>query len=1137
MSDHVAIDPTEGGPPPLLGRDREMRSLEEGLVDAAHGRGSLYLITGESGIGKTRLADAFTSVARRSGATVAWGRCWEEGGAPAFWPWAQILRSIHRELGPSVANALTLAQRHELARVVPEIGDPVQPGPDVIRDPSDNARFELFAAVSATLVKAAGDRPLVVILDDLHAADEPSLLLLMYVAAAIEDVPILVLSIFRDEDLELGDVRTRLLGQVARTRVMRPLQPRGLDAGDVALLIAGIDGAEVSAAVAATIQRETEGNPLFVAELARLLADEDRLREDPAGLEWGVGLSAGVRAVIGRRLARLSDETRSLLADASVLGKEFSLEVFARLEGERPGDLIRRFDPAVRARILVQPLPGGPWRFAHALIREVLYSGIPISDRLALHQAAGEALEAAHVEDRDHYLAELAHHFVEAAPLAGAARAIDYARRAADRASAVYAHEEAARLYRLALGVDTPSGGSEEERVRMLLGLGRAESLSGRVEAAKEAFREAADAAREIGLDEELAQAAIGYGGRFVWLRAGDDVRLVPMLVEALRRLPEDDSPDRVRLLARLSGALRDESPLDRRVAISADALAMARRIDDRRLLGYALVGRFSAIMGPDHIDEMASIRLELANLDATTDDVQMRIQGLWPTLLRYIDDGDDRMALRSAAEAYDRLVEEQRDPALRWSLGVFRTVLALLEGRLADAEALISQTITIGRRVQPWDAGFSELVATVALRREQDRLAEVVDALRIAVPRYPSYPLLGCVLAFVHAATGRQDEARRSVDGMVRDDFRSLPRDIGWAYAMVHLAEAAIALRARDAAAAIATHLAPFASLHASASGEVSAGPVSLTLGRLAAFERRLDAAITYLDAAEAWVTKTGADLWTIRVRVERAAVLLARDASGDDQTARSLLDHCLAQSRSLGLVALERRIDEISATAGTDRHARHQRNAGSPNGGLEGTWRRDGEYWSIRYGATRFRLRDSKGVGYLAVLLSAPGREVFALDLVQGAELHPSRATARATAGIGLHVDSLDSDDVLDRQAITDYRDRIEELQEQVDEADAFSDLERGARARDELDVLVTELGRAMGLGGRSRRGVSGAERARQSVTKAIQAVLRRVREHDPDLAAHLDRSVRTGTFCAYDPDPGLGVSWGVSTERIPA
>jgi hypothetical protein len=231
-----------------------------------------------------------------------------------------------------------------------------------------------------------------------------------------------------------------------------------------------------------------------------------------------------------------------------------------------------------------------------------------------------------------------------------------------------------------------------------------------------------------------------------------------------------------------------------------------------------------------------------------------------------------------------------------------------------------------------------------------------------------------------------------------------------------------------------------------------------------------------------------------------------------------------------------LERRIGEIRATADEEGSLV----GGGPTGRLEGTWRRDGEYWSIRYGTSAFRLRDSKGVGYLAVLLSAPGHEIHALELVQGASVDPTSValTGRAAVEGGLRPDSGDGQDaVLDRQAIVAYRARIEDLQEQVDEAEAFADSERRARAQAELDLLVAELSRAMGLGGRARQGISAAERARQSVTKAIQGTLRRVREHDPELAAHLDRSVRTGAFCAYDPDPALRVTWRVTSQQVSA
>jgi hypothetical protein len=267
---------------------------------------------------------------------------------------------------------------------------------------------------------------------------------------------------------------------------------------------------------------------------------------------------------------------------------------------------------------------------------------------------------------------------------------------------------------------------------------------------------------------------------------------------------------------------------------------------------------------------------------------------------------------------------------------------------------------------------------------------------------------------------------------------------------------------------------------------------------------------------------------------------VLLERDDPADRDAAATILDDCLASCRALGLVALERRIGEIRATAEQKPVQPRRPPVGAgPSGVLEGTWRRDGEYWSIRYGTTGFRLRDSKGVRYLAVLLSAPGREIHALELLGGATVDPSRIAVAGGPAMdeGLHPDSVGGGDaVLDRRAIAAYRARIEDLQEVVDEAEAYADPERAARAREELDLLVAELSRAMGLGGRARSGISAGERARQSVTKAIQGTLRRVREHDSDLAAHLDRSIRTGAFCSYDPDPGVHATWRVSSEHIP-
>lgn len=1127
---------------PLLGREPETQALWDGLSQAESGHGALFLVAGEPGIGKTRLADWFATAARTRGAQVAWGRCWEEGGAPAYWPWVQALGTIVRGAVKGALDDLPTRHRSAVAAIIPEIDTEISPRLAETADDAATARFRLFEAVLALLRAASSVTPIVLVLDDVHASDEPSLLLLRFVAAGLQDASLVVVALYRDGELSTDDPRTGVLADVGRSPTTRMLRPRGLTEHDVARLIEATTAVAVDEHVVAEIHRETDGNPLFVEEYVRMLADEGGFTSPSHRPVRPIDLTSGVRAMIGRRLSRLNPASRALLARASVLGKEFSLDVLSRAENIPPDALIEQFDEAIAATILVQPVPGGRWRFHHALIRDVLYDGLPTSARIRLHRATGAALQAEYGDDPESHLAELAHHFVHAAPGGDADAAIDYARRAAARADRLYAHEEAARLYRMALGVESSIGGDGTERCPLLIGLGEAETKAGNLIAAREAFSDAAEVARDLDLPQELARAAIGYGGRWVWSRAGDDHRLVPLLMDALERLSRRDSPERARLLARLAGALRDEPSFERRDALSTEALAMARRIGDPRTLSYALASRYNAIMGPDALDEMPRLLDELVGIAEASGDRELLADGeMWLGGMRLATARRDGRTPRDWADDYARIANELRQLPLQWSVGVFRTIVALLEGRLPEAERLIDETVRLGRRAQPWDAEFSWLVAIVALRREQDRLPEVVERIHEGVERFPSYPLLVCLAAFVDAATGRVDDARRVVDEMIRTGFSRLPRDLGWIYGMIFLDEAAVLLDEPAMADSIAARLRPYAALHGTASNEVSAGPVTLALGQSAALNGRWDEAEDQFRAAADSASAMGAELWAIRARIELAGALARRDAGPDRIQATLLLDQALASCRALGLIALERRATQIAALSGGglagSSHERRTNDRESsrrmtPESGRTALWRREGEYWSLAYGAAAFRLRHTKGLGYLATLLSTPGREIHVLDLMRavGGQAIPGRPTGIDDAGVaGLRVDGESVEDpLLDEPARAAYRARLLDLREELEEAESFNDPERAARARAEIDVLLDTLRGAMGLYGRPRRTISHAERARQSVAKAIRDAYRRIAPHDPALDGHLRHAVRTGLFCVYDPDPEARPDW---------
>ena len=600
----ATIPATAASPQGLfVGRDGERDALTRGLDDAFAGSGRLFLLVGEPGIGKSRLAEQLSADARARGAEVIVGRSWEAGGAPAYWPWVQALRA-HVERGkPEALRTQAGAGGAFLGQLVRSssycsgaVGAPAIE--------SESARFRLFEAVASFLKRAAALRPLVLILDDLHAADEPSLLLLQFVAREVAESRLLIIGAYRDVDPTISEPLTAALVEMAREPTTRTIALAGLDEVDVAQFIELSTDAPGAVDLALAVHTETEGNPLFVGEIVRLLAAEGRL---VGGSQLSIPQS--VRDVIVRRLRHLSEECNRVLVLASVLGREFAVDVLAHIVEVSEDDLLDMLDEAMVARVVSDvPETPGRLRFAHVLIRDALYDGLTTARRVRLHRLAVEALETRYGDEPGPHSAELAFHAVAGSEFG---RGLAHAQRAAKRATALLAYEEAARLYEVALDAFELSDSTvEEQKCELLLALAEAEADSGNTPVAKKQFLEAASLARRLGLPRALARAAAGYGGRIVWARADDDL-LVPLLEEGLAVLSADDVELRVRLLARLAGALRDQPSRDRRDALSREGLDLARRTGDPSALAYALDGRAAAIGAHDTAAELLELGAE----------------------------------------------------------------------------------------------------------------------------------------------------------------------------------------------------------------------------------------------------------------------------------------------------------------------------------------------------------------------------------------------------------------------------------------------------------------------------------------------------------------------------------------------
>ncbi|HEY2201541.1 MAG TPA: BTAD domain-containing putative transcriptional regulator, partial [Solirubrobacteraceae bacterium] len=455
LSGRTEIVPTVSDSRPagvFVGRERELSELVVALDDAISGQGRLVLLTGEPGIGKSRLGEELAGRARAVGAHVLSGRCWEAGGAPAYWPWVQMMRAYASGTDADLLRRQLGASGGELATLVPELRERCPEFPDPRSSEAEGARVRLFDAAVSLLTSAAQTRPLLLLLDDLHAADEPSLLLLRFLARELSKSRMLVLGAYRNVDPTVRDPLSATLAELAREPVTRRIELVGLDESEVAEYIGWIASTAPDRSVVAAVHAETDGNPFFIGEVTRLLLKEGALEGTGAPARIRVPLS--VSDVIGRRLERLSADCRRVLSVASVFGREFPIQAVARFSDLSDRHLLEVLDEAMAERILgAVPDAPGHLRFAHALIRDTLYEDLTHARRVRLHERAGEVLEAVYGDALESHLTEVAHHFAEAVPTGNVQRAVAYARRAGDRAARLLAFEEAARLYRLALSL------------------------------------------------------------------------------------------------------------------------------------------------------------------------------------------------------------------------------------------------------------------------------------------------------------------------------------------------------------------------------------------------------------------------------------------------------------------------------------------------------------------------------------------------------------------------------------------------------------------------------------------------------------------------------------------------------------
>ena len=905
----------------FVGRKPELAKLTKALQGARKGFGRVVLLAGSGGMGKTRLTQQLALQAEQSGTLVLWGRCLEEAGAPAYWPWRQLVRSYLRS-GTDADPAQTFGSGlADIAGIVPEVAEhfKLRPPAAVSAGDSAEARFRLFDALAAFWRRAAQRAPLLLIFEDLHWADATSLRLFSFVAAELEDSALLVVGTYRDTELSRQHPLFETLSDLARTSVCQRIELAGLSMRETEELMVAASGNAGSANFVSALHARTEGHPLFLEETLRYMIDAHAPQAfDPCAddTRWLTKIPTGVREVIGKRLNRLSVPAARYLSIAACIGRHFDLHLLTQLEADKSEDeLLEALEEALNEHLIEVVPETRQFRFGHALIRETLYDEMLGLRRSRLHLRIGEMLEQRDGADDAAVWPQLAYHFSEAGPGGAAVKALNYAKRAAGHAGELLAFEEAARLYQLALQLLQRHFATDlGQRCAALLALADAQQWVGAPETVIAPYQQAAELARQCGMTSQFVKAAIGFSTSCTQAgRSGDAA--VAMLLEAIA-LHQGEDTVRVELTSRLCVAYVYWDRADEAMESHRRAVALARQIGDMRSLHVALASIASAGYWPELLEQRVAAADEAWAI-AEDLDLPERIVNLLAFYLCDLLRAGEMGKLERILEQGLRLTEERRAYYWHSICRLFQALVAIGEGRFDDAEVAAERALDAGRKVGDDLAVGAYGMMMFCLRREQGRLREALPMLEQFVREAPRANHWSPGLALLYAELDMREQCRAAFDSLPWHRASLPPTDGATMTIVAIVAEVCVYLGDAKRAALLYNLLQGHAgaNLLADSSGPCL-GSTDRLLGSLATVLQKWDLAQRHFEAALAMDAHTGWRVWLAHTRYRYALMLVQRASTGDVGRARMFLAEALADSVALGMQSLTPRIEALAAS-----------------------------------------------------------------------------------------------------------------------------------------------------------------------------------------------------------------------------
>jgi class 3 adenylate cyclase len=901
----------------LVGRADELDLLRQSLKAVQARERRVVLLGGDIGIGKTTLMAQLAGDALEGGATVLYGRCDEGLGIP-YQPWAEALRHLIEHTSPELLSDHIAMHGGEIARLVPGVHRVLTEAPQRSGGDAEVRRYELFGSVVGLLAAVAARTPVLVVLDDLHWADKQTLLLLRHVVAHSISDRLLIAGAYRDVELTETHPLSDALAALRRETGVERITLRGLQDADTVALLESAAGHELDDAgvgLAHALYRETDGNPFFTLEVLRHLIESGVLVQATDG-RWSagtdladVGLPESVREVIGQRVRRLGEPTHAVLSQAAVVGRDFDLELLALVCERSEDELLDLLEPAAAAGVVIEQPKG--FAFAHALIQHSLYGALISARRRRIHLRVAEALEQLCDDDPGPRIGELARHWAAATTPVDAAKAIEYARRAGDRALDALAPDDAVAWFTQALQIlDQGSDADPRLRCDLLIGVGTAQRQDGDAEH-RETLLEAAALARQLQDADRLAAAALANARHAVV--GGSDPERVNSLEAAIDLLPEDDDATLAELLSALAFELSWSESESRRRWLAEEAVAMARRVGDPATV-VRVIGRASyALYASDTHELRLHYAMEALDLTEGVRDPGLRGIALDRAMWALLDDGN--------LTRFDELLAEQRlltdrlgEPILRWGAAMLSATRTMISGTVEESQHALDELLEAAN--QSGDPAstiaWGSLAGELSVRRGQ--LAEYLRLLEGLQGQLPDIPAVTAARAAFYCELERFDEARVLLEETAKRGFGQLPRDRTWLVTHVLWADAATRLSARKVAAVLYDALEPYGNQFLGPLYGMAEGPVSSHLGQLATSLGRYDLAEEHFANAESRCRILQAPYWLARNQLAHARMLEKRDSPGDADQARQLLEETLGIADREGYKHLKQQASETS-------------------------------------------------------------------------------------------------------------------------------------------------------------------------------------------------------------------------------